>query len=74
LEKACVLISVVFTIADQVDLVFTTAGARGQAGHDDMNICNLTIPNPIHPGDLGTVVLRVAVSAVTIEEYIGPRI
>jgi hypothetical protein len=39
-----------------------------------MNICNLTIPNPIHPGDLGTVVLRVAVSPITIEEDVGSRI
>jgi|TARA_Y100000758_G_scaffold296188_1_gene254918 hypothetical protein len=39
-----------------------------------MNICNITIPNPIHPGDLGTVVLRVAVPPVTIEEDVGSRV
>jgi hypothetical protein len=39
-----------------------------------MNIRNLAVPNPIHPVDLGTVVLRVTVSPVAIKEDIGSRI
>jgi len=39
-----------------------------------MDISYFTIPNPIHPGDLGTVILRITVSPVTIKKNIGSRI
>jgi hypothetical protein len=39
-----------------------------------MDISYFTIPNPIHPGDLGTVILRITVPPVTIEEDVGSRV
>jgi hypothetical protein len=73
LEESGVVVPVVIAVTKQIDLVFQTAGTGAQAGHDDMNIRDPTIPDPIHPVDLGTVVLGITVSPVAVEENIGSR-
>ena len=53
---------------EKVELVLHAARTRAQACHDQVHVRDLTVVDPVDPGDLGPIVLGVAVAAVAIEE------
>ena len=71
LEKELVFVGGI-AVAHEVELVLLAARARPLAGHDDMDVRTLGDANPVHPRQLGTEVVGVAVAARAVEEDAGP--
>ena len=52
----------------EVHQVFPAARPRSLAGHDDVDVGDVPVVDPVHPCDLGAVVLAVATRPVAVEE------
>ncbi len=68
LVKETVLVPLVVSLPQEVELVLAAPRSGRDARHDHVNVGDLAVVDPVHPGDLRAVVLRVAVPPVAVEE------